>query len=104
MHKDPTTDTLGIKALIATLAGSATAFFGGMTAQEIAMLGGLGVGIVGLMVQIWSAYKADKERQERIQALRTESKQKADRHEYEMELLRRQLPDSVLARFEEESG
>lgn len=37
----------------ATYGGSVTAIFFGLTANEVAALGGLGIGIVGLIISTW---------------------------------------------------
>jgi hypothetical protein len=55
-----TESTVASVANKVTIGGGATAFFGGMTANEFAAYGGLLVGALGLVVQIVFKLRADR--------------------------------------------
>lgn len=57
------TDAIGLLAAkTATYGGGASAFVFGLTANEVAALGGLAVGVIGLCVQVY--YNRRKDRRE----------------------------------------
>lgn len=59
--KDSATDAIGlVAAKTATYGGGASAFVFGMTANEVAAMGGLLVAIVGLCVQVYYNRKRDR--------------------------------------------
>lgn len=63
--KEHAPDTIGLAlAKVATFGGAGGAFFFGMTAQTVAALGGLAIGLIGLAVQIaytWHKARLDRE-------------------------------------------
>lgn len=51
------TDIATKSSAIATYGGSASAVFFGLTANEFAALGGLGIAVIGLLINIWFKYQ-----------------------------------------------
>lgn len=72
------------KGLGSTLTGSGLAIYGGLTANEWALVIGVIVGIGGLCVQIWDKYHAHAERKERRRALRARERYERERHKAAM--------------------
>lgn len=55
------TDAVGLLAAkAATYGGGASAFWFGLTANEVAALGGLAVGVIGLCVQVFYNRRKDR--------------------------------------------
>lgn len=72
------------KGLGSTLTGSGLAIYGGLTANEWALVVGVIVGIGGLCVQIWDKYHAHTERKARMRALRALECHERERHKAAM--------------------
>lgn len=72
------------KGLGSTLTGSGLAIYGGLTANEWALVIGVIVGVGGLCVQIWDKYHAHTERKERMRALRARERHERERHKAAM--------------------
>lgn len=56
--------TIAAVAQKVTVGGAGWAFFGGVTANTVAALGGLAIAFVGLLVQVYYKRKADKRAEE----------------------------------------
>ena len=72
------------KGLGSTLTGSGLAIYGGLTANEWALVVGIIVGFGGLCVQIWDKFHSHKERKERLRALRARERYERERHKAAM--------------------
>lgn len=72
------------KGLGSTLTGSGLAIYGGLTANEWALVIGVIVGIGGLCVQIWDKYHSHTERKERMRALKRRERHECERHKAAM--------------------
>lgn len=104
------------KGLGSTLTGSGLAIYGGLTANEWALVIGVIVGVGGLCVQIWDKYNAHTERKERMRALRALERHELERHKAAMseyarlermkalEMGRHVAMDSTLEAFNNEAG
>lgn len=72
------------KGLGSTLTGSGLAIYGGLTANDWALVIGVIVGVCGLCVQIWDKYQAHTERKERMRALRARERNERELHKAAM--------------------
>ena len=72
------------KGLGSTLTGSGLAIYGGLTANEWALVIGIVVGVGGLYVQIWDKYHTQQERKARMRALRARERHEHERHKAAM--------------------
>ncbi len=62
---EQTTQVIERSASVATYGGSSTAILFGLSANEVAALGGLVVAVIGLIVNVWFQWRRDK--RERLQ-------------------------------------
>lgn len=55
-------------APVATYWGGSVAFIGGLTANEVAAVGGLVIGVIGLLVNVWFKWQHLRLARERLEA------------------------------------
>lgn len=82
--QDAAEAAVSAKGLGSTLTGGAVALYGGLSANDWAVVLGVVLGIGGLMVQIWDKYHAHQERKVRLRALAAREKREIAQHKAEM--------------------
>ena len=88
MATETTNNVAPVVAKVSTYGGSAGAVFFGLTANEMAALGGLLIAAVGLLVSLYFQVRNDRRNAQRRW-------QESQRHELEMQRLRREVDRHV---------